>query len=157
MTVSSVNRVPKVTKHTAYTGFFSTFSTVAVIAFEQTLYNFSEDSMPSEVCIVVENGVTLEVNVSVTVRTVAGTALSDDFGSIKSNFSFMSSRACFGVSVLLDGLLEEAETFNITLESMNERLFVSIPQAEIEIADANSKLILTLSYTVLASTPLVYD
>ena len=124
---------------------FQLSHTVAVIGLEQTLYRFREDSMPSEACIVVENGVTLEVEVSIVVRTVAGTALSDDFGSIESNFGILSNRACFDVFVLLDDLLEETESFNILLESMNERLVVSTPQTEIEITDVNSKLILTLT------------
>ena len=117
---------------------------VADIALEQTVYNFTEQSEPLQVCINITNNVTVEANFSITVQTDAdgGTAQIGDFEIFRKEVIIRSGQSCFEIKVFLDAILEGEETFRVSMESTDSALNVVVPQAEVTILDSTSKFLL---------------
>ena len=117
---------------------------VADIALEQTVYNFTEQSGPLQVCINITNNVTVEANFSITVQTDAdgGTAQIGDFEIFRKEIIISSGQSCFEIKIFLDAILEGEETFRVSIESTDSALNVVVPQAEVTILDSTSKFLL---------------
>ena len=117
---------------------------VADIALEQTVYSFTEQSGPLQVCIKITNNVTVEANFSITVQTDAdgGTAEIGDFEIFMNEIIISSGLSCFEIKVFLDAILEGEETFRVSIESTDSALNVVVPQAEVRILDSTSKFLL---------------
>lgn len=103
--------------------------------------NFTEQSLPFEVCIALLNEVSIEAELSLHLQTEELTATSDDFFEFNATISFNGS-TCLQVDVLTDDILEETETFEISLESLDPRLVLILgsEQTRINVIDSNSKL-----------------
>ena len=114
---------------------------VADIAFEQTEFEFTEQGEPLQVCINITNNVTVEANFSITVRTDAeeGTANFEDFEIFEKDIIISTGQTCFEIKIFLDAILEDMETFQVTMESTDSALNVVVPHAEITILDSTSK------------------
>ena len=117
---------------------------VADIALEQTEYEFTEQGEPLQVCINITNNVTVEANFSITVRTDAdeGTADVGDFERFEKEIMINTGQTCFDVIIFLDAILEDDETFRVSMESTDSALNVVVPQAEVTIFDGTSEFIL---------------
>lgn len=115
--------------------------TVAVIAFSQALYNFTERSLPFEVCLVVLNNVSIGINLSLSLQTEGITATAGvDFESTANEVTSLNGPMCFAVEILPDDILEDNESFSISIGNLDPRLQTSdISLTIINIIDNNSK------------------
>ena len=96
-----------------------------------------------QVCINITNNVTVEANfsVTVTVETDAdgGNAEVGDFEMFEKEIPITSESTCFEIMIFLDNILEDEETFRVSVESTDSVLNASVSQAEITILDSTSK------------------
>ena len=111
-----------------------------MIGFTQLERNVTEQSMSVEVCIALFNEVSIEAELSLYLQTEELTATSEDFLELNATISFNGS-TCLQVDVFTDDVLEDTETFGITLESLDPRLMLILGSEEtrIDIIDSNSK------------------
>ena len=116
---------------------------VADIAFEQTEYEFTEQSESLQVCINITNNVTVEANFSITVRTDAeeGTADIGDFEMFENEITVSTGHTCFEIWIFLDAILEDKEAFQVSVESTDLAFNVVVPQASVTILDSTGKFI----------------
>jgi hypothetical protein len=114
------------------------FSVDAVITLNQSQYNFTEGQPPFTVCIDVENNVSIQAQLALSIETQADTAGSNDFVPLNQE-ELVNASTCFEVIIRADSILEEEERFGILLESRDPRLLIKLSEAEIRITDSNSK------------------
>lgn len=119
---------------------FASSSLDAMIGFSRSQYNFTEQDMPfQDVCITLLNDVIIEVNLPLRLQTEEFTAMSSDFLSINRSVNVNGSM-CFNVEIIRDVLVENLETFLISIKSLDTRLLISgSNQATINIIDSNCK------------------
>ena len=93
-------------------------------------------------CVNITNNVTVEANFSITARTDAdeGNAEIEDFDILGEEI-VLNGRTCFKIMIFPDNIVEEDETFQVSIESLNSALNVTVPQAEVTILDSTSKSI----------------
>ena len=98
-------------------------------------------------CINITNNVTVETNFSITVRTDAeeGTADFGDFELFEKEIIANTGKICFEIKIFLDAILEDEETFQVSIESSSDSaLNVVVPQAEVTMLDSTSEFIIVL-------------
>ena len=115
---------------------------VAVIAFNQSIYEVSEELTPFSVCIELQNAVSINTNLTLRLQTEENTASTDDFESIINEERSVNGSTCYEISIISDDLLEEEEFFTISIDSKDTRLKINNPSAQIRIEDRNSKTLL---------------
>ena len=105
------------------------------------MYEFTEQDELLQVCINITNNVTVEANISITVRTDAeeGTADIRDFEVFEKEIIVSSGKTCFEIKVFPDAILEDEETFPVSIESSDSALNVVVSQAEVTILDSTSE------------------
>lgn len=105
-------------------------------------FEFLEGSEVNDICIVTLGNVTIETSLQFSVIIQEGTATDRDFQSINETV-FLNNSACFSlVRILDDGLVENNETFRVSLVSGDSRLIL-LPDgshADITIIDDDCKL-----------------
>ena len=103
-------------------------------------------------CINITNNVTVEANISITVRTDAeeGTADIRDFEVFEKEIIVSSGKTCFEIKVFPDAILEDEETFPVSIESSDSALNVVVSQAEVTILDSTSEFFIVLKEFFLA-------
>ena len=96
-----------------------------------------------QVCINIINNVTVDANFSITVRTDAedGIAEIGDFEMFEKEISIITGQTCFEIKIFPDAILEDEETFRVSIESTDSALNVIVPQAEVTILDSTSEFI----------------
>ena len=84
---------------------------------------------------------TVEANFSISVQTDAdeGTAEIGDFEMFEKEIIVSPGQTCFEIKIILDAILENKETFKVSIESSDSALNVVVPQAEVTILDTTSK------------------
>ena len=84
---------------------------------------------------------TVEANFSISVQTDAdeGTAEIGDFEMFEKEIIVSPGQTCFEIKIILDAILENKETFKVSIESTDSALNVVVPQAEVTILDTTSK------------------
>ena len=94
-----------------------------------------------QVCINIINNVTVEANFSITVQTDAeeGTADIGDFEMFENEIIVITGHTCFEIRIFLDAILEDKETFQVSVESTDLALNVVVPQASVTILDSTGK------------------
>ena len=117
---------------------------VAVIAFNQSIYEVSEELTPFSVCIELQNAVSINTNLTLRLQTEENTASTDDFESIINEERSVNGSTCYEISIISDDLLEDEEFFAISIDSKDTRLEINNPSAQIRIEDRNSKTPLIL-------------
>ena len=103
------------------------------------MYETSEGPTPFSFCIELQNNVSIEANLILHLQTDEGTASNRDFMSIDKEQSVNGSTCFEIISIFSDDLLEDNETFIISIESRDSRLIVDVSEAQIRIVDENSK------------------
>lgn len=101
-----------------------------------------ENSGLNEVCIIILGNTTIEVGLQFSIISLGNTATEIDFQSINEIF-FLYNSTCFSlVSILDDGLVENNETFSVSLVSGDSRLTLlhNGSLANITIIDDDCKL-----------------
>jgi hypothetical protein len=108
--------------------------------FENSSYSVSESDGSVEVCVVRDEQATLDRPVSVTINTVTGTAVLNDFTpmSAELTFSLDVTRECVSIVIEEDSIVESAEMFAVNLESGDEAANVVTPTASVEIEDGSA-------------------
>ena len=96
-----------------------------------------------QACINITNNVTVEANFSITVRTDAedGIAEIGDFEMFEKEISIITGQTCFEIKIFPDAILEDEETFRVSIESTDSALNVLLPQADVTILDSTSEFI----------------
>ena len=132
---------------------------VAVIAFNQSIYEVSEELTPFSVCTELQNAVSINTNLTLRLQTEENTASTDDFESIINEERSVNGSTCYEISIISDDLLEDEEFFTISIDSKDTRLEINYPSAQIRIEDRNSKtsviLIARQSVVLIFATALI--
>ena len=129
---------------------------VVKIGFEKILYSVQEDTVEQEVCIVIHGG-SLARLVNLSVFSSDGTAQAPgDYAQVFYLIAYSQSdreRKCINVTIIDDSLVENTETFTLSL--LTEDASVSLIQSSLSVMIIdNDKVMLALqetNYTVIES------
>ena len=93
---------------------------------------------------------TVEANFSISVQTDAdeGTAEIGDFEMFEKEIIVSPGQTCFEIKIILDAILENRETFIVSIESTDSAFNVIVPQAQVIILDSTSKFSVVLSMPI---------